>query len=97
MLETLKLIDVDAWKFYDLSKALQLKEGYFTVDRWRRGPETSGERFKVTRSSRSCGRRGNTRRGPLVQNHHLCRILEVLDRSLRGFVNLAKVPNPFVA
>jgi hypothetical protein len=34
MLEPLKLIDVEAWELYDLRKALQLKEGYFTVDRW---------------------------------------------------------------
>lgn len=34
MLAPLKLIDVDSWKLYDLQKALQLKEGYFTVDRW---------------------------------------------------------------
>jgi hypothetical protein len=34
MLAPLKLIDVDAWKLYDLREALQLKEGYFTVDRW---------------------------------------------------------------
>jgi hypothetical protein len=34
MLEPLQLIDVDAWKLYDLRKALKLKEGYFMVDRW---------------------------------------------------------------
>lgn len=43
VLQPMKLVDVEAWKMYDLQKAWELKEGYWGVDRWSK----NGKNFLV--------------------------------------------------